>query len=580
MKLKNFNFFIGLLFIFFILLPLRGEDQNIDIWSNKNKKKDSELENNKINNDNIINNLKPSNKIKTNEIVQIEKNKIENEEELKIFGVHDPEDYNFDLNMWSSTNAEDIRSIIKRIEKINLSKTSNEILENILLSFSYPPIGMNEKEFVKLKIDWLIKNDRHDLIENFLKQNKEFDGKRKLVQFLVDENISNANLKEGCEKIEFIDSTIKDPYLEKFKIYCFVFNNKDSQARLLLDILREENQSDKFFDDKINYLLGISDKTSTKINEKNLLNFYLSSVTIKDFDYQPTNKTKKEIWKYLNSANLIKLDDINDKNKLKDLEIAANRGQIDPKIIFDIYKQINFNLSNLINAKNTYQTLDNIDSRALIYQKFLLSENNENKIEYLFLLDDLFKKDKIENIYSKFLSENLKKIGLDNIPDNYQEISQKKILDAEELKDGKIKYNDKVLHQSKVLKYFTEAENQKKVQKDLDKLLKKFNKNKRYFFSAKDLALISSLIKDGFEIPSNFNYLDLADKYEVPKNLVQLIKKKQNAFLALKIVEIIGEDEPDQLDPETIFFITSLLNETNLIQIRNKVLISALPQRI
>ena len=112
MKLKNFNFFIGLLFIFFILLPLRGEDQNIDIWSNKNKKKDSELENNKINNDNIINNLKPSNKIKTNEIVQIEKNKIENEEELKIFGVHDPEDYNFDLNMWSSTNAEDIRSII------------------------------------------------------------------------------------------------------------------------------------------------------------------------------------------------------------------------------------------------------------------------------------------------------------------------------------------------------------------------------------------------------------------------------------------------------------------------------------
>ena len=580
MKLKNFNFFIGLLFIFFIPLPLRGEDQNIDIWSNKNKKKDSELENNKIKNNNIINNLKPTNKIITNEIVQIEKNKIENEEELKIFGVHDPEDYNFDLNMWSSTNAEDIRSIIKRIEKINLSKTSNEILENILLSFSYPPIGMNEKEFVKLKIDWLIKNDRHDLIENFLKQNKEFDGKRKLVQFLVDENISNANLKEGCEKIEFIDSTIKDPYLEKFKIYCFVFNNKDSQARLLLDILREENQSDKFFDDKINYLLGISDKTSTKINEKNLLNFYLSSVTIKDFDYQPTNKTKKEIWKYLNSANLIKLDDINDKNKLKDLEIAANRGQIDPKIIFDIYKQINFNLNNLINAKNTYQTLDNIDSRALIYQKFLLSENNENKIEYLFLLDDLFKKDKIENIYSKFLSENLKKIGLDNIPDNYQEISQKKILDAEELKDGKIKYNDKVLHQSKVLKYFTEAENQKKVQKDLDKLLKKFNKNKRYFFSAKDLALISSLIKDGFEIPSNFNYLDLADKYEVPKNLVQLIKKEQNAFLALKIVEIIGEDEPDQLDPETIFFITSLLNETNLIQIRNKVLISALPQRI
>ena len=94
------------------------------------------------------------------------------------------------------------------------------------------------------------------------------------------------------------------------------FNDKKSQAQLLLDLLREQNQSDKFFDDKINYLLGISDKTSNKINEKNLLNFYLSSVTVKDFDYKPTKNTKKEIWKYLNAANLIKVDDITDKQKM------------------------------------------------------------------------------------------------------------------------------------------------------------------------------------------------------------------------------------------------------------------------
>ena len=58
--------------------------------------------------------------------------------------------------MWSSTNAEDVLASIKRLRKIKLSNTSNEILENILLSFSYPPEGMNDKEFVKLKIDWLI----------------------------------------------------------------------------------------------------------------------------------------------------------------------------------------------------------------------------------------------------------------------------------------------------------------------------------------------------------------------------------------------------------------------------------------
>ena len=76
-----------------------------------------------------------------------------------------------------------------------------------------------------------------------------------------------------------------------------------------------------------------------------------------------------------NAANLIKLEDVNDKKKLKELEIAANNGQIDQKLIFNIYKQIPFNLNTLINAKNIYQTLDEIDARSLIYQKYLLSED-------------------------------------------------------------------------------------------------------------------------------------------------------------------------------------------------------------
>ena len=125
-----------------------------------------------------------------------------------------------------------------------------------------------------------------------------------------------------------------------------------------------------------------------------------------------------------------------------------------------------------------------------------------------------------------------------------------------------------------------EDEQQKKIQKDIDKIFKKISKNKKYFFSAKDLALVDALVKDGFKMPSNFNYQKLSEKYEVPKNLLQLIKKQQNAFLVLKIVEIIGEDEPYQLDPETIYFITNLLNEMDLIEIRNKILISALPQRV
>ncbi len=580
MILKNFSKFFSLLIIIFFNTQIHS-DEKIDIWKNQNLKKNNNLEkstdNSTTNADKGFSFLKKTEK---NQKIQITGEPIETFEEAKVFGLFDPEDYNFNLNMWSNTNAEDVRASIKRLKKIKLSKTSNDILENILLSFSYPPIGMNEKEFAQLKINWLIENDRIDLIESFLKQNKDFEGKERAVQYLVDQNISEANIKEGCEKIKFIDSTIRDSYLEKFKIYCLVFNKKDSQARLLLDLLREQNQSDKFFDDKINFLLKISEKTTNKINEKNLLNFYLSSVTIKDFKYKPTKQTNKEIWKYLSAANLINIEDLTDKKEIKELELAANNGQINPSIIFNIYKQVPFNLTTLINAKNLYQTLDSSEARSLIYQKYLLAEDTKTQVEYLFLLDDLFKKDRLTGVFSKDLSNNLQKIGIENVPKKYKEIVESRIERDEKFVLGKVKYNDKVLHQSKIMKFYLEDEEEKKIQKEINKTFKKINKNKKYFFSAKDLALVDALTTDGFNIPNNFDTEGLAAKYDVPKNLLSLIEKKQNAFLALKIVEIIGEDEPYQLDPETIYFITSLLNKMDLIKIRNKVLISALPQRV
>ncbi len=575
MKLKNFNCIVSLLVIF-SFSPLFCEEK-IDIWKNK-KEVANENQNEKTEIKKEIN-IEASQTIQALEKIQIQEGSEIQSEEQQVFGIYEPASFDFSLNMWSETKAEDLRSSLKRLNKIKLSKSSNEILEGILFSFSYPPKGMTEKEFVNLKINWLIKHDRVSLIESFLKQNERFDNKKKAVQYLVDKNIASANIKEGCEKISFIDAKIKDDYLEKFKIYCLIFNNKKLEAQLLLDLLREQKQSSKFYDDKINYLLGVTDKTSKKINEQNLLNFYLSSITIADFNYEPTDKTKPEIWKYLNAANLIKLEDASDKDKLKELEIAANNDQLDKNKIFEIYKQIPFNLSTLINAKNSYQSLNDSDARALIYQKYLLSDSNNSKIEYLFLLEELFKKADLSKIYLKFLSDRIEEIGIENLPEEYQEIASKKIISEENIFLGKIKYNDKILHQSKILKYFVEGENKKKVQKDIDKIFKKVAKNKKYFVSAKDLALADALIKDGFSLPSNFKYDELIKKFDIPRNLIKLIDNNQKAFLALKIVEIIGEDEPYQLDPETIYFVTNLLNKMDLVTIRNKVLNSALPLR-
>ena len=578
MKLKSLNRYISFFVLCISFLPLCAEEE-IDIWSKENKE-NSENPKIKIDSSNKTLNTEVFNKSKINNEIKIENEISSNLRDAELFGIYEPANSNFNLNMWSQTDAEDIRSSLKRIKKIKLSKFAQNLFENTFFSFSYPPKGMDNKEFIDLKIDWMISNKRLNLIEESLKQNNKFHNKKKIIQYLVDDNIARADLKEGCEKIDFIDKNIKDQYLEKFKIYCLIFNDKKNEAQLLHDILKEQNQSDKFFDDKINFLLGINNKNSKQIKDNNLLNFYLSSITVENFKYEPNKNTKKIIWEYLNAANLIKLDDTENKQKLKNLETAANNNQFDKEKIFEIYKRIPFDLNNLINAENIYQSLENSDSRAIIYQKFLLSDNNNNKIKLLFLLKDLFEKDKLSNVYTQFLSDRLNEFDIDDIPENFQPSVQKNIISDKEFTLGKIKYDDKILHRSKIIKYYTENDNQKKIQKDLFKIYKKIKKNKKYFFSAKDLILIEALASDGFEIPKDLNYQKISKKYDIPSGLLQLTSNNEAAFLSLKIVEIIGEDEINDLDPETIYFITHLLNKNNLKKFRNEILISSLPERI
>ena len=576
MKLSDLSKLFFFLIIFLNFSKLFAENE-VDIWK-KNSTNDT-IEETEKQEKKIPSPLLNKNTISTNNIIQ-EENSTEVSSAL-LYGIWDPDKYNFELSMWSNTDGKNIQKTIARINKMELSETAENILLNTLFSYSYAPQNLTEKEFLDIKINWLIKNKKDDLVEQFLIKNNDFPNKNKIIQYLVDRNISNANIKIGCEKVNYIGKDIKDPYLEKFKIYCLIFNNKKSQAQLLHDILKEQKQSDKFFDNALNVLLGVSENKNTKIKDDNLLNFYLSSVTFPNFKYEPTDKTKKSIWEYMNSANLIKIDDITDKEKIENIEIAANKNQVDKSQIFKIYKQIPFDLNTLINAQTVYQSMEKIEGRALIYQKFLLSDNIQNKLDLLFLLKDLFKKDNLSNVYTEFLSDRLKEFEVKKIPENYLNIVERNIVSNKSLNQQKIKFDDKTLHRSKLIRYFYEKDYPvKKTQKELDSIYKKIKRNRNYFYSAKDVAVLESLENDGIIIPKEINHKGLSENYNIPESLNDLAEKGEKGYLALKIVEIIGEDEVNNLDPETIYFITNLLNKLNLTEFRNEILSTALPLRI
>ena len=581
---SNKNFFKFVFISLFFFQNIIAEEKSVDIWSNENQTKSEK--------NNIQQEPKQDTKQEPkidisklnqnqNELITISESQSENSD-TKLIGLYDPGQNDLSLEMWMRTNGELIKQSLKRIEKIKLSKFSEEIFLNTILTYSYSPQkNLTEKEFLKLKIDWLIKNNKIEIIENFLNKNLEFDGKSKLIKYLVDHYISSANISEGCGKAEFINKEIKDKYLEKFRIYCLVLNKKQEEAILNFDLLREEGRSDKFFNDKISFLLGLQEKTSDKISDKNLLNFYLSSITIDGFKYEPTNKTDKNIWKFLVASNLIIIDELEDPETIKKYEVAAHDGSFDKEKIFEIYMSMPFSINQLLNASTIYQGLEGYEGRALIYQRALLSDNIENKLKLFFLLKDSFDKEKLNNIFKDKLSEILKEIDPSDVPDDFKKIVEKNIIIEEKVELGKIKFDDKILHRSKVIKIFTEDDIKRdKVNKDLASVYKKIKRNKKYFYSIKDIMLLETLIAEGISIPSDLDVKSLSKDLTIPNTMESLIEEGQIGLFMLKLVEIIGSDDIENLDPETLYFINNLLNKGKIKKVRNQILNLALPLRV
>ena len=567
-----------ILFTFFInILNFTISFAAVDIWEKKKKEND---QSNQINNEKEIKIESPILSEDINKIiVEIDENDIEDSNK-SIIGIFDPEENNFNLNMWSQSDGNEIKKILKRIDKLKLSKLSEDLLYQVLFTNAYPPkANLNSEEFLKIKINWLIKKKRIKDLETLLKNNPEVGQNTKAVKFLINEYLSSADIKSACEKISFLDPAVQNNYLEKFTIYCLINNDRKEEAQLFFDLLKERGFKDKFFESKINFLLGITEQSSDKkILDNNLLNFYLSHITSDNFEYEPSDKTDKYIWKYLSSANLIQVDDIENENIILTYEQAAAQNSFEKDEIFKIYLKMNFNFQQLVNAQEIYKNLPNYKARALIYQGILLSDNIEKKINLAFLLKDLFNEDKIFNVYAEELSNILKSIDTEKIPEYYVELIEQNL---NKNSMTKIKFDNDILHRSKIIKHFLDNDDKiSRTEKDFKSVYKKIKKNKKYFISIKDIVVIESLVADGVSLPEDLNYSVLSSELTVPQNLQDLASQNQLGLVMLKIVEIIGEDNIRDLDPETVYFLNRILNDLNLKKIRNNILSEALPIRV
>ena len=344
-KLLNRKF--SIIFILFLTFSSIAEEQPVDIWNIEKKEtnQNSTINNSstdKIDNNTIIKETDIYKMQSNNQIDSINLEQTSTAEKIKIFGLYDPDDNSLDMNIWSNSNGDQLKNIFSKISKMNLSEDANEIMKvSILTNAYYPKKDISEKEFLKFKSDWLIKNADLDLIEEYFSKNQIINVHPELVKFLVDEYLSNSNIDKSCQILSKNLEPINNDYLFKFNLYCLILTGKREQAQIIFDLKKEMGFQDKYFEKKINLLLGFETKSDEEISDKNILNFHLAHKTNPNFVFTPNNSTSKLIWKYLTSSNLLssfKEIDLSDLDKISTIELAVHDKNYSEKDLLELYK--------------------------------------------------------------------------------------------------------------------------------------------------------------------------------------------------------------------------------------------------
>ena len=584
LKLLNKKYFSIIIIFLLSSLNVIAEDQPIDIWNID--KKAIETTSEAISSNEITGVTAESNIYNMQADKKKSSIKLDQElasKEIKIVGLYDPADYGLSMDMWSNSDGLILKKLFENIDNFNLSSDASEILNIALLTNTYyPNKNITEEEFLKFKSNWMIKESNLELIEQFLIKNQATNLHPELMKYVVDEYLSQSDVKKSCEIFSKIKEPLENEYLTKFNLYCLINYGKNEEAQLILDLQKELGFKDDYFENKINYLFGYVDEANKEISESSILDFHLAHRINPQFEFEPKKETPRLIWKYLAASNLlfnIQDIEITDIDKISTIEKATHDKNYNEKELLELYKKFQFTINQLLNAKQSYKSLASIEGKALIYQRILLAEEPKLKIELIKILKDIFESEGIGNAFDVELKNFLKQIDIEDVPSNFTTFYNEHKNDKEII-NKKIKYNNKILHQSKLVNYFNGDYSKSKIEEDLNKYLKKIKKNKKYFLSKKDVIFLEALKSDGIKIDKKYDDLYEVDNSEIPTDIQVMINNDELGVALLRLVEVIGQDELERIDEDTLYFIISTLNQLKIDFLRNKILLKVLPLKV
>lgn len=315
-------------------------------------------------------------------------------------------------DLFVNKKFEEVKSFIETLPVNSTDETIQNLIYDILVSkknFDRDLVGLDEDKLLfKTIVNKLFQTGRLSEIELIYSQTSELENNTFIIKKMIEGNLLRNRHSEACKILEKVN---QDPlFFGKIMIICNIINSKFDQAKLGLQLLKEQNQpGDIFFIDLAFSLMSEKDITQSEDLKKNLDQIKeLNPIIMSSLQFADISPNFEQIEKLTTSGLLFILSNPSVDTDLKIFcsEILVKQGRINVEMLSEAYRLSRFEPKEIQNAEKIYKSLSPIRARPLLYQSIIRDNKPESKFRKIIAL---IKISKIDNLLPKmsYLLEDL-----------------------------------------------------------------------------------------------------------------------------------------------------------------------------
>ena len=307
-------------------------------------------------------------------------------------------------DLFANKKFEEIKRFIEILPVNSTDETIQNLIYDILVSkknFDRDLVGLDEDKLLfKTIVNKLFQTGRLSEIELIYSQTSELENNTFIIKKMIEGNLLRNRHSEACKILEKVN---QDPlFFGKIMIICNIINSKFDQAKLGLQLLKEQNQpGDIFFIDLAFSLMSEKDITQSEDLKKNLDQIKeLNPIIMSSLQFADISPNFEQIEKLTTSGLLFILSNPSVDTELKIFcsEILVKQGRISVEMLSQAYRLSRFEPKEIQNAEKIYKSLSPIRARPLLYQSIIRDNKPESKFRKIIAL---IKISKIDNLLPK-----------------------------------------------------------------------------------------------------------------------------------------------------------------------------------